>query len=335
MKRIVKLILLPLLILSLAGCTPAAEPEQATVFAMNTVMTLSVYGEGAEAALVQAIEELGRLEGLFSVTRPDSDIARINGGRGEAITVSTETAALIEEAVALWEETGGAFSPALYPVLRAWGFTTGENQAPCDDLLAELLRYTNPGEILQNGNQITLPPEMELDLGGIAKGYVGHILGERMAQLGIDSAIFALGGDVYTVGARPGGGPWRVAIRDPFGHGDIGVVAVIDQAVYTSGSYERYFIGEDGQIYHHILDPATGRPADSGLVSVTVVTGDGARGDALATALFVMGLTEGADFVARQENLEVIFLTTEGRIYVTEGLRDRFTPRDGLEINWI
>ncbi|MCL2828975.1 MAG: FAD:protein FMN transferase [Oscillospiraceae bacterium] len=319
---------------SLVGCSQA-EPERATIFAMDTVMTLTIYGDEASAARQRAAQEIHRLEELFSVTLADSDIARINQSAGESVTVEPETAAILAETVAIWRETGGAFSPALHPVLQAWGFTTGAYQIPDADDLTALLAHTNPADIMLDGTQVTVPAGMELDLGAVVKGYAGDVLAALMVEMGIETAIFSLGGDVYAVGERPGGGPWRVAIRDPFGDGDIGVVGVRDQIVSTSGSYERYFIGPDGVAYHHILDPATGRPAESGLVSVTVIASNGTRGDAISTALFVMGLAEGAIFAAQRADIEVIFVTEAGELHVTEGLKDRFTPGDGRKISWI
>lgn len=334
MKGILITGLILILLGSLTGCSQA-EPERTTIFAMDTVMTLTIYGDAAPVARQRAIEEIHRLEALLSVTRADSDIARINQSAGEPIPVAPETAMLLAEAVDIWRATGGAFSPALYPVLKAWGFTTGAHQVPDAGDLAALLAHANPAEIVRDGSQVTVPAEMELDLGAVAKGYAGDILAALMAEMGIESAIFSLGGDVYAVGERPGGGPWRVAIRDPFGDGNIGVVEVSDRIVSTSGGYERYFIGPDGAMYHHILDPATGRPAESGLVSVTVIAQSGTRGDALSTALFVMGLAEGVAFLAERADIEAVFVTTMGELYATEGLKDSFVLGDGREISWI
>jgi len=325
-----------MLIVALAGCEKRPEePVNATVFAMDTVMTLTVYGEDARAAVRQAVEEIHRLEELFAVTRVDSDIARINAAGGEAVPVSAETAEVLALAVEFWAETAGAFSPGLYALQRAWGFTTGENRVPGDAEIAALLAAVNVGEIALSGLTVAVPVGMELDLGAIAKGYAADRLAELLVDFGIDAAILSLGGDVFALGERPGGIPWRVAIRDPLGTGFLGLVEVRDRAVNTSGSYERRFIGEDGEAYHHILDPETGRPTESGLVSVTVVSAEGARGDALATALFVMGLEDGADFVARTRGIEAIFVTEDGRVYATAGLEGVFLPGGGVRVNWL
>jgi len=332
-----KLVLVFLAIVAFGGCSGGPERDSATVFAMDTVMVVTVYGDEAEEAVRQATEELHRLDRLFAVTRVESDIARINAANGDTVIVSEETAEILRLALRIWEETNGQFSPGLYALQRAWGFTVGENRVPGEEEIRNLLGYVNVGDIRLEGLAVTVPAGMELDLGAIAKGYAGDRLAEIVRGLGVESALFFLGGDVLALGERPGGGPWRVALQDPLGSpgGHLGVLEVSDAAVNTSGSYERQFVAEDGQVVHHILDPLTGRPAESGLISVTTVTAEGARGDALATALFVMGLEAGIAFVERTADLEAVFVTADGRIYVTEGLRGAFLPEDEGRVSWV
>ena len=331
-KKITALLLLAAL-MGCAGRQP--EPVRVTMFAMDTVMVLTVYGDMAGEAAHQAGEELDRLEQLFSVTLPGSDIARVNAAAGETVYVSAQTAEVLTLAVELWEETGGSFSPGLYTLSRAWGFTTGENRVPEENELVALLENINVASIQLDGNALTLPPGMELDLGAIAKGYAADRLAEVLTGLGVESAILSLGGDVVALGSRPDGSPWRVAIRDPGGDGFLGVVEARDQVVSTSGSNERWFAADDGSIYHHILDPRTGRPVENELISVTVVASSGVRSDAISTALFVMGLEEGIAFTARTADIEAVFLTQSGQIYATGGLEGVFLPEDVERVSWV
>jgi len=322
------------LILALTGCFDTApEPVSATVFAMDTVTLLTVYGEEAEEAVRLARAEILRLDRLFSVTRVESDIGRLNAAGGETLLVSAETAEVLDLALELWAETEGRFSPGLYALQRAWGFTTEENRVPAEEEIRALLESVDLGGIHLEGLYVTVPAGLELDLGAIAKGYVGDRLLALLTELGTEAAIFSLGGDVIALGGHPGGGPWRVAIRNPLGEGFLGTVELWGGAVNTSGSYERRFVAEAGEVYHHILDPETGRPARSGLVSVTVVSREGARGDAWSTALFVMGLEEGLARVAEIEDLEAIFVTEGGGIYVTAGLEGVFLPE--RDVTWV
>ena len=143
------------------------------------------------------------------------------------------------------------------------------------------------------GDTVTVPGECQIDLGAVAKGYIGDLVADMLRERGITSVLLNLGGNVQAVGAKPDGSPWRIGVRDPLADGNLGVLEITDQAVVTSGGYERYFTDADGSVYWHILDPQTGYPARNGLISVTVVSSEGKKSDALSTALFVMG-TEGA-----------------------------------------
>jgi len=170
---------------------------------------------------------------------------------------------------------------------------------------------------------ITLPEGMEIDLGSVAKGYAGQLVAQMLREHGVQSALLNLGGNVQTVGAKPDGSPWQIGIKDPQGEDAMMVLSVEDQAVVTSGGYERYF-EQDGQTYWHIMDPSTGHPADSGLISVTIVGDEGVVCDGLSTALFVMGLEKAADLWAQSGDFEAVFVTASGEVYITEGLRDHF-----------
>ena len=312
-----------------AGCASARSQAQPTAentfFAMDTVMTLRLYGGGDETLLAEAEERVRALEGLLSVTDGGSEVYALNhAGSAE---LSPETAELLDTALGLCERTGGALDISIYPVLRAWGFTTGACAVPGADTIAALLPRVDYRKVELDGNAAALPDGMEIDLGSVAKGYAGETLAAWLKERGAASALLDLGGNIQTVGARPDGSPWRVGVRDPAGEGNIGVVEVTDQAVVTSGGYERYF-EEDGVRYWHILDPKTGAPARSGLASVTVVGDSGVVCDALSTALFVMG-REGALAHWRQHrDFEAVLVSEDGGITVTAGLEGRFTPAE-------
>lgn len=284
----------------LSGCAPAQAVPAAerTFFAMDTVMTLRLYEGGKDSLLDAAEGRVGEIEALLSVTDPDSRIYALNHtGTAE---LSLEEGALLEGALELCALTDGALDLSIYPVLRAWGFTTGEYSVPDGEAIAALLPlvdYRNV-EVGMDGPErayVRVPDGMEIDLGSVAKGYAGDVLAAMLMENGVSSAMLDLGGNIQTVGARPDGSPWRVGIRDPEGDGNIGVVEVTDKAVVTSGGYERYF-EEDGVRYWHILDPKTGAPARSGLLSVTVIGDSGVLCDALSTALFVMGREKAVSF---------------------------------------
>jgi len=320
MRRIFALLLALFL---LAGCAPArAEPAERTFFAMDTVMTLRLYQGGEEDLLDRAQERVEELEALLSVTGPDSEIYVLNHS-GEA-ALSPETGPLLSAALELCARTDGALDISTYPVLRTWGFTTGEYAVPSEDAIAGLLPLVDYTRVTVDGNRASLPQGMEIDLGSVAKGYTGDVLSELLTASGVVSAILDLGGNIQTIGSKPDGSPWRVGVRDPEGGGSLGVVETAGQAVVTSGGYERYF-EEDGVRYWHILDPATGAPARSGLASVTVVGDRGLTCDGLSTALFVMGLDKALDHWRQYRDFEAVFVAEDGSVTVTAGLEGRFT----------
>lgn len=307
----------------LTGCSgaPAQGPETATFFAMDTAMDFTVYGD---AALLDEAETLiGSLEEQVSVTDEHSDIYAIDHtGSGN---LSGNAAELMEQALELCRRTGGALDISVYPIVRAWGFTTGSYQVPDEETIQALLPLVDYAKIQYNDatGAVVLPAEMEIDLGSVAKGYAGQLAAQMLRERGVESALLNLGGNVQTVGAKPDGSPWQIGIKDPKGEDAMMVLSIADQAVVTSGGYERYF-EQDGQTYWHIMDPFTGHPADSGLISVTIVGDEGVVCDGLSTALFVMGLEKAADLWAQSCDFEAVFVTASGEVYITEGLQDRF-----------
>lgn len=304
----------------LSGCGQQMEPHSATLFAMDTVMELTVYG--GESLLAEGEELILDIEQRLLVTDSNSEIAGLN--RDGKATVSSETKLLLEDALALCERTDGALDITVYPVVRAWGFTTGEYQVPDEIDLANALALVDYHKVRLDSGTALLPSGMQIDLGSVAKGWAGDKILEMFRQRGIESALLNLGGNVQALGVKPDGSPWRVAVRDPAGEGYAGALEVTDQAVVTSGGYQRYF-EEGGQVYHHIIDPKTGWPASNGLLSVTVIGDSGTACDGLSTALFVMGLERALAFWETQGDFEAIFIM-EDKLVITDGLADSFEP---------
>lgn len=292
---------------------------------MDTYMTFTAYGADAEPAVLAAEDKIKELEGLWSVTDENSDVYAVNGSDGQAVRVDTKTAELFSFALDMAEETNGAFEPTIYPVLTAWGFTTGENKIPSETELAELLEKVGYEKVHIEGSQIQMEPGSKIDFGAVGKGYAGDEVVQILREYGITSALLDIGGNIQAVGAKPDGSPWRLGLRNPFDEGTLGVLEVSNLAVVTSGNYERYFVGEDGKKYGHIIDPATGHPVENGLASVTVISEEGRLCDALSTSLFVMGLEGASDYWRQHKNFEMILITVDGEIYLTDGAAEIFT----------
>ena len=310
-------------LLFLTGCSAESSPEpvQGTFFAMDTVMDFTIYGE---SGLIDQSESLiASLESLVSVTDANSELYAINQtGSG---TLTGKASSLMEQTLEICRRTDGALDLSIYPIVRAWGFTTGSYQIPDEETIQALLPLVDYTKIQYDvaTGAVVLPAEMEIDLGSVAKGYAGQLVAQMLREHGVQSALLNLGGNVQTVGTKPDGSPWQIGIKDPQGEDAMMVLSVEDQAVVTSGGYERYF-EQDGQTYWHIMDPSTGHPADSGLLSVTIVGKQGIICDGLSTSLFVMGLEKAADLWAQSCNFEAVFVTASDEVYITEGLQDRF-----------
>ena len=292
-----------LAVLLLCGCAPKERVSRQTIFAMDTVMELQMWADNAKdanSALDAVSGILQELERDWSTMNADSIIGRLN--RGESVELSPEQQEVLEAAQKLSLLTDGSFDPVLRSVILAWGFYEKDYRIPAGEELQQALE------------------QEQWDLGGIIKGYAGQKAVERLKELNVDRAILNLGGNIQTYGEKPDGTPWKIGIQNPTGGDPLGVISVTGTtSVVTSGDYQRYF--EMGGVrYHHIIDPKTGMPADTGLSSVTVICSDGMKADALSTALFVMGLEKGSAFWRDNNDFEAVFVLSSGEIYATQGV---------------
>lgn len=298
----------------------------ATLFAMDTVMSLSCWGERCEEAIDAAKKEILRIDSLLSVGIAGSEVSRINTeGSG---TLSADGQAIVAEALRLWDTTDGAFDITVYPLMELWGFTSQNFRVPAEDELERMLRTVGSDglEYDPETGSVTLGRALGIDLGGIAKGYTSGRLMEVFEEYGLRAGLVSLGGNVQCCGTKPDGSAWRFGIQDPFEPNSgkfLGILSITDGAVITSGAYERFF-EEDGETYHHILDPATGYPANHGLVSVTIVSPDGMLADGLSTSVYILGLEKATEYWREYgENFDMILMTEGGEVYVTEPIADR------------
>ena len=310
------------------------QNAHAEVFAMDTYMTVTAYGEHAQEAVDRAIEEIERLDIQLSADGDDSEIAKLNQN-GSAI-LSEDAGYLVERSLQLYRETDGAFDIAIYPVMEAWGFTKEDYRIPGEEELTQLLTLTDASDIEYDADsrQVILGKDgMKIDLGGIAKGYTSSRIIDIYEEYGIESGLINLGGNVQVKGTKVDGSKWRVAIQSPDNEEDyIGILETQDKAVITSGGYERYF-EEDGTTYHHIIDSSTGYPAKNGLISVTIVSADGTLADGLSTSLFIMGKDKAISFWRdHSEEFDAILETEDKTLIVTEGIAETFTSELQTEV---
>jgi len=297
-----------------------------TEFLMSTVVETIIYTANAregELALSAASDAAVRLEAILDRHRADSEVTAVNMQAGkEPVSVSADTFENISLALEVGRQTSGAFDITVAPLLDVWGFGTGNTEVPSEQRLTKALALVDYRQVrlVEQGRQVSLENEgMQLDLGGIAKGFIVDRAVEVLRAAGISSGTVDAGGDIRTIGSKPDGSPWRIGIRHPRERRElVAVVELRDQAIVTSGDYERFFaVGE--QRYHHLLNPQTGMPA-RGVTSVTVVAPDAFAADAYSTAVFVMGLERGMAFVEALPGVEAIIITEDGQIHLSSGL---------------
>lgn len=331
MKRCLSFLLAAVLLLC-AGCGAPTVGDVGAVnefFAMDTVMRITVHGDSGEAAASAARSEIERLEKLLSRTRPDSQLSQLNDHAGDGVPVHLEgdLISLLTFARELSAQVDGALDITIAPVMDAWGFTTDQKQVPGQEQLDALLPLVDCQAIeidAQAGTALLPEAGMAVDLGALAKGFAASRAESVIRANGADSALMDLGRNVTAIGLKPSGEPWRVAVQDPRdSDGYVGILSLTDQTASTSGGYERYF-EQDGVVYHHIIDPSTGYPARSGLLSVTVVSADALLADALSTALFVLGPEKALDYWRGHDGFELILCGEDGTVTATEGLEDTF-----------
>ena len=344
MRKIASLLAAALVLLTGCGgggADPDRAQESLQIFAMDTVMIFRVYGEHSTRTAYAAEEEIRRLEGLLSRTAEKSPVSALN--ETGAADLPAEVIALLESAMDYSRRTEGAFDMTVAPLVSAWGFTEEENRVPGEEEIRALLPLVGAEHVHVSGSSVRLDPGCRVDLGGIAKGYASDRMADLFTENEIPRATASLGGNVLVWGDRPDETPWRIAVDHPEHPGQDPYAAILsleDAYAVTSGGYQRFF-EQDGQVYSHILDPKTGRPAQSDLVSVTVVSprdpdrtsgapGRGTMCDALSTALYVLGEERALDFW-RESGLpfDLVLITEDNRVVVTAGLADRVTQVEG------
>ena len=292
-----------------AGCCDQPSRSARRWTTMGTLAAL----HGADDASVAAVQQLCRRhEEIFSAWSPTSELSRVNAAAGTAqrVPLSPDLAAVLQRALLLRDESGGAFNPLLGPISRLWGFLGAPLPAaePTAETIDAARRLTTPDALAFDPETATCQltkPGAQLDLGGIAKGYAVDCACELLVSNGVSNALMDLGGNLKAVGDRV----WKIGIRDPFRRGEICQTIELHggEAAATSGGYERA-ITIQGRRHAHILDGRTGRPCESGVASVTVIAPSAAEADALSPALFILGREKGEELLARHPGCRAIWI---------------------------
>lgn len=332
-KRNIAVIVIVMLTAALifSGCV-GNKSANSDFFAMDTYMSITAYGPKADDAVKKAEEYVQNMDMLMSTGDAGSEISRLNvNGRAQ---LSEDTAAVLKRALQVCRDTDGCFDPTVYALSEVWGFTTKKYTVPDDAGISSARKCVNASAVRVDDNDVAVidVDGVKVDMGGIAKGYTSSGVMDLFREYRIESGIVNLGGNVQVMGTKPDGTQWKIGIRNPDADtGYFGVLSAENTAVVTSGGYERYF-EQDGRTYHHIIDPRTGYPAESGLLSVTVVSNDGTLADALSTALFVMGGSKAVRYWQNSEyDFDIILMKSDKSLIVSEGLKDSFSTELDVE----
>ncbi|MBQ7114858.1 MAG: FAD:protein FMN transferase [Clostridia bacterium] len=333
MKKAIAVLLCVCFLLTICSCDFQKEATKEFT-AMNTLMSIRVFSsyEGSEEEALQLfVEKINEFDALFDANNKSSEVALINGKSTE-IKVGEATAKIIEKSLLANKLTEGAFDITIMPVLKLWGFDNGKYAVPEKENIKTALSLVGEDAISLKGNVVTKKKNAEISLGGIAKGYVGDELLKIAKENGV-SAVLSLGGNIVLCGENAEKGMWAVGVKNPLEANELACTFEHkgNVSVVTSGGYERSF-EKDGKAYHHIIDTKTGEPAETDLLSVTVIGEDGALCDAFSTALFSMGKEKAVKFAKEHNDFEYIFITENKEIIATEGVSSLKLADESFEI---
>lgn len=327
-------ILVLVLCISMFGCEKKDEQIfERSNFVLGTIVTLQIYDNGSEKLLDTLFARLEEIEKHMSANLLDSEVSKINQNAGiSAVKVSEETFYVIKKAVDYAKLSDGKFDITLGPVVKLWGIGTNEAKVPDDASLQEAMSHVNWQNVELNESEMTVylnTAGMQIDLGGIAKGYAADEMVRILSENNVKKAMINLGGNVYAYGTKSKDAKWNIGIQNPDDERNtyFGIASIANQTVVTSGPYERFF-EENGVVYHHIFDNKTGYPVVNNLLSVTIIGNTSIDADALSTILFSMGIEDGMKLISSLEGFECIFVTKNKEVYISDGLKNSFQLTD-------
>ena len=308
-------------------------PESQSKLLLGTSCKITIYDNPTDEAFLQSFERIQEIENEMSIRISTSELSKINDNAGiKPVVVSDDTFDVIKEALAIASLSNGAFDPTVGPLVSAWNIGSDGARVPPQEEIDSLLPLVGYDMVTLNENDKSVYLENEgmmLDLGGIAKGYAADEVAKILASHDVNNAIINLGGNVLTVGTRVDGSKWRIGVQNPeLERGGYVMVAHLeDQALVTSGPYERY-LEVDGVIYHHILDTNTGYPVVTNLTSASIIADNSFISDALSTAVYSLGLEKGMALIDSIDGIEALFIDDDKNIYTSKGFEENSIPLD-------
>ncbi|MDV3426190.1 MAG: FAD:protein FMN transferase [Bacillota bacterium] len=305
-----------------------------TVFVLGTIVNLKAFGKNGEKAIDEAVDRLNQLDDMFSAFKPDSDIGRMNiNSGGIPQKVNIETLQLLKKSKEYSFLCEGAFDPTIRPLVQLWGIGKNKEFIPEDSEIKEKMKMVNYEDIEINEDKCSVKLKRKnqaVDLGGIAKGYAADEIRDIFAKNKIKSGLIDLGGNIFVLGKKIDKSLWKVGVQDPFkDRGQcVGILSAEDKSVVTSGYYEKFF-EKDGERYHHIINPITGYPSESEIISATIVSDHSIDGDGLSTGIYILGIEKGFNIIGRVKGIDAVLITENKKIYITPGIKDKFILTNG------
>ncbi|MDP3177529.1 MAG: FAD:protein FMN transferase [Spirochaetaceae bacterium] len=317
----------------LTACAPRAAAEiSRTEYVLGTFCTIRLVKGGSPALIDRVWARLRQLENDLTVNQAGSQIDSVNKAAGErAVAIGQDAIAILKKDLRYASISDGAFDPSVGPLVKLWGIGTERAAVPSAKDREEALKLVGWKDIVLDENAGTIflrRKGMALDLGSGTKGYAADLAVDMLRAGGVKSAIIDLGGNVFALGAKTDGKPWRIGLQNPFStRGDyLGIASLTDQTMVTSGIYERFF-EKDGKHYHHILDTRTGFPVDNGLVSVTVIAPKSFDADGFTTTLFAVGRQKALE-LGKATGVDVIIVDAARKVYMSSGVSNYFEITD-------
>jgi len=329
-SRFLIIILCLCMMLPLAACGETKE-SQRQVFAMDTVMTLTAYGNKAESGLSAAESVILSMDAMLDPDIETSTTYAINNANGANISISGQVAKMLSTANTVYKQSNGALDLTIFPVIERWGFHNGRYYVPTDEELAgDIAMRCFDSMVLTSfpssgSYAVSFPAGARISFAAVGKGNAAENAISAMRNVGVTSGIVSLGGNVQTLGLKPDGTNWNIAVQDPNNPSTyLGVISVGETAVVTSGAYQRSFT-QNNKSYHHLINPESGYPINNTLSSVTIICEDGTMADCLSTAMFILGESKALNYWRTYGGFEMILINKDKHITCTKGLIEKFT----------
>ncbi len=326
MKRIYAV----LLSLTLLLCSCYQSQAERQIYIMDTVINMSVYGDSNEDALNAVEDMLNEVDEMCSPTDPDSQVNQINSSEKEGVEISKELESILVRSQEIHSETDGAFDITLGRIIDLWDIGGEKHRVPSEEEIQEALSVCGAHRLSVGDEYAKAEEGTVINLGGVAKGYAAECAMNIFKEKNVPGALVSIGGNICVWGDKSDGTPWKIGVRDPDGTSSeyIAILEAKDTVIAVSGDYERFFEA-GGKRYHHIIDAATGAPAESDIRSVSVICDDGLRADALSTALYVMGKDRALELWRSSDDFECIIVDDDMTVTATDGVLDKLCITDG------